>query len=192
MSVSYKVMNIYEDKDTIIYRSVCDCGDESDDLNMVISIDENYDMLNICLSGNLVFNDDFVCCACNFLVRGIGYLKNIIRRITTAIKLIFTGRLEQNYEFIFSDEKHVKDKLCKSAFCGVFSALCRLPAFRDFGSSSYAVDTPSTGDTGAARAHRNIHTHDHERRRRRCAQHIQRTRFGYKHRRSSLYRRRRL
>jgi len=109
MSVSYKVMNVYEDNETIIYRSACDCCDKDDDLELVISTDNLEGTINVCMSGDLVFNDDFICYACNFLVRGFGHFKNIIRRIKTAIKLIFTGHLEQSYVFTFSDEKHVKD-----------------------------------------------------------------------------------
>lgn len=111
MSVSYKIMNIYEDNDTIIYRSSCDCGDKNDDLVLTINVDNNYDTLNICMTGNLTYSDDFICYACNFLVRGIGHFRNFIKRIKGAIKLIFTGKLEQEYEFIFSDEKHVNEFL---------------------------------------------------------------------------------
>ncbi len=86
-----KVCNLNEYDDSVWYRVVCSCGcDESLDFSYDIKKDDKLNIISLSFYTKMY----------------MGYT-DLFKRITTAIKLIFTGKYEMYNEFYLYDVEHI-------------------------------------------------------------------------------------
>lgn len=89
-----KNIEIYTDEDDVkCFRSTCSCGDDNHDVTVYI------DHHLVELEFKMIIHDDY---SENIFIR-------FLKRISLAMKIVFTGRHEIYGEFIFKDPKHVKN-----------------------------------------------------------------------------------
>ena len=84
----------------IFYRAACDCTFEEHDLSMELSLDDEYDLMYLTLWKNLDYASYY---------KSNNWFQDKWLRIKTATKLLFTGRIKIDTEFIFGGEKHIND-----------------------------------------------------------------------------------
>ena len=104
-------INNYDHKDgrSIWYKIDCDCSSDEHAANIEMEWDNEINMLvlnfykEVSYSAWLFWKDD------NFFGKAVDAYRIIMRRIKGAIKLIFTGSLEMQDEFIIQDEQHIND-----------------------------------------------------------------------------------
>ena len=114
MSISKRIALLNKLKDLVIYRAVCSCSQEKHDLTIHLEKDTKFDLLLLTFYVNLSINkyfelwekDDFK-----------GKLKKFIHilwtRIKLSLKVLFTGYIEIEQEFIIDDKEQV-DGLIKA------------------------------------------------------------------------------
>ncbi len=85
-------------------RAACNCAGDDCDIHIDLEYDKDLKMMNMIFSKNVYFFDDI-----RDPETAADNLRNIFHRIQKAIKLIFTGYLEMNEDFIFIGEDQIND-----------------------------------------------------------------------------------
>jgi len=99
MTISYGVMRTMNYEDTIMYRVMCDC--KSPDHETTISIEYDKDINMVSLS----FYKDV--CWCPYWETK--WYNKIWKRITGTLRMLFTGYIELEEEFLIQDDEHIKN-----------------------------------------------------------------------------------
>ena len=114
MSISKRIAELNRLDDLIIYRAICSCSQEKHDLTIHLEKDTEFDLLLLTFYVNLSIDEYFSLWEKdNFK----GKLKKFIHilwiRIKLSLKVLFTGYIEIEQEFIIDDKDQI-DSLVKS------------------------------------------------------------------------------
>ena len=99
--ISKGVMLVRQWERSILYRVMCDCGDSEHDSTIEFEIDKKLGMLF------LLFHKDVEYCHYDFNAPFDMKLRNFLDRFRAAFRLIFTGYLKMNAEFLLKDLDHI-------------------------------------------------------------------------------------
>lgn len=91
----------YDYKDFVVFHTTCKCGDTSHILGTVVEDDDENPYPQVALY--------FPCGRFEVHRTWINLPKRICKRIIDACKILFTGKLDVDDEFMFREESHVKD-----------------------------------------------------------------------------------
>ena len=104
--ISYRVMKEHEFEDAVFYRLSCECTEPEDALGIEIGWDDDWKAVNVHFFSHTCYDKRFWCD--DSWWRGpFNRLEKIKHRIAAAIKILFTGFLKTDEEFIFIEEKHL-------------------------------------------------------------------------------------
>ena len=93
-----------EFKSGVYYRTTCSCMSEDELLTIEITNDEYVDEL---MYTSIIFHYN-----CSWdSIRKRNFILRIWERIKCSLKMLFTGRVEAEGEFIFRSENHIKELL---------------------------------------------------------------------------------
>jgi len=114
LSISKRIAELNRLDDLIIYRAICSCSQEKHDLTIHLEKDTEFDLLLLTFYVNLSIDEYFSLWEKdNFK----GKLKKFIHilwiRIKLSLKVLFTGYIEIEQEFIIDDKDQI-DSLVKS------------------------------------------------------------------------------
>lgn len=101
--ISYRIMKTDDwsnipSEPSIRYRASCDCTDKRCDMDLELSIDEDFPQLHLTLEKDLVWNDYY-----GFDM----WLYRMWRRIKASLRVLFIGKIEVSETFIFGDKDHI-------------------------------------------------------------------------------------
>ena len=109
--ISNRIMKLYEFRDCIVFRAACSCNDPSDDLWISIELDEKYKLLNLVFSANVgIYYDDYNIDD-SILEKLKKFLNNLYYRFKKSFKLLFTGYIKMETDFIMDNEENIRDFL---------------------------------------------------------------------------------
>lgn len=85
---------------SVLYRSACECMAPEHDLWIDLNFDKELNMLTMSFNYELSVNESYN--------EGLlGHIKIAFKRILKAVRLLFTGRIVCNEEFIFHGDDHI-------------------------------------------------------------------------------------
>ncbi len=87
---------------SVMMRAACNCAGDDCDIHIDLEYDKDFKTMDMIFSKNVYFFDDI-----RDPETAADNLRNIFHRIKKAIKLIFTGYLEMNEDFIFIGEDQI-------------------------------------------------------------------------------------
>ena len=101
--ISYRVMKTDDwsnipGEPSVRYRASCDCTDKRCDMDLELSIDEDFPQLQLIIEKDLVWNDYY-----GFDM----WLYRMWRRIKASLRVLFVGKIEVSETFIFGDKDHI-------------------------------------------------------------------------------------
>jgi hypothetical protein len=99
----------YDKGKSIWYKISCDCGSDDHGATIEIEYDKEINMLFLHFYKEVEYAAWWFWKDDNFLGKIKDIYNCIIKRIKGSIKLLFTGRLEMEDEFILSREDHIND-----------------------------------------------------------------------------------
>jgi hypothetical protein len=89
-------------EDTIIYKAHCSCLDDNDIHTLVLEIDPSFDDITMILYAKVAIDEYYNRSDIILPLR-------ILWRIKNAIKILFTGHLDLEASYLFTDEQAVHD-----------------------------------------------------------------------------------
>ena len=93
-----QVSNFFENPNPgAFYRTTCKCMSKSHDLDIELGYDEEYDMLEMTFNINCIWDTHW----------NMNWVERLCRRFKTSMRLLFTGRVDLEQEFIFRGDEHV-------------------------------------------------------------------------------------
>lgn len=97
MTISKSTMKLAEWNNAIMYRVACDCTDQDHDITLDLEFDPEVKMIFLNMYKKLQWSS----------VQGWNgnFFKEIYCRIKTAIKMLFTGYIEVESDFILREEQ---------------------------------------------------------------------------------------
>jgi hypothetical protein len=103
----YRITVIDEGKDCILYRATCCCLSTDHSIDIEIEYDKDCDMVFLNMYQDLnCYTHTYVPIDARFK-----WLRELWIRLTYATRLLWTGRIKINADFIFNDEKQIDDFL---------------------------------------------------------------------------------
>jgi len=95
-NISYKIMKIIENDNSTIFEASCSCCHPDHSLQLVIEKDKD---ISLQIYTNTYYYEEYD--KNNFFLK-------LYKRIKNAIKLIFTGSLKIESDFLFSNKKQIE------------------------------------------------------------------------------------
>lgn len=89
---------------SVMMRAACNCAGEDCDIHIDLEYDKELKLMDMIFSKNVYFFDYI-----RDAETAADRLYNIIHRVKKALKLIFTGYLEMNEDFMFIGEDQITD-----------------------------------------------------------------------------------
>ena len=99
--VAKGVMLIGEWPNAVMYRVACDCKDPEHDITIEMEFDKKFGMIFLQLHKDVEY------CHYDFSDPAFEKLRNIWRTVKAAFRLVFTGYLKTNTEFLLKDLDHI-------------------------------------------------------------------------------------
>ena len=93
-------MKTAEYDDTIFYKSSCACNDDECMLNLVLEKDKDFDFVTLLMYQTLKYASYW---------GTDNWFSDKWKRITGALKLLFTGELSVENSFLFESDKHIDE-----------------------------------------------------------------------------------
>jgi len=98
--ISNNVMELNDYGDMVFYRVACACGSNDCDCDISLEYDKNIKTISMIFYKNLYWNDNYS--HKMFITRWLSRLK-------VSLKILFTGYIKVNEEFLIQSEKHIDD-----------------------------------------------------------------------------------
>ena len=98
--ISNNVMELNDYGDMVFYRVACACGSNDCDCDISLEYDKNIKTISMIFYKNLYWNDNYS--HKMFITRWLSRLK-------VSLKVLFTGHIKVNEEFLIQSEKHIDD-----------------------------------------------------------------------------------
>jgi len=98
--ISNNVMKTNEYDDLIFYRVACACGNNECDCDITIEYDKSIKTISMSFCKNLYWND--------YYGHKI-FITRWLSRLKASFKLLFTGHIKVNEEFLIQSEDHIND-----------------------------------------------------------------------------------
>jgi hypothetical protein len=96
----FRIMKINEFDDAVTFRASCNCTDRRHDMTIDIEADKEM--------GDIILHF-YIDLESNVYWGGKSLLKRIVKKITYVLRLIFTGRIEMENDFILDSKKQIED-----------------------------------------------------------------------------------
>jgi hypothetical protein len=98
--ISYRVMKTHEFKDSIFYRVACDCTDKNHDATIEFEYDKECNMISMHFYKEIIWESRWG--------EERWYMK-LWKRLSCSIRMLFTGHIELEDEFLFLDIEHMSE-----------------------------------------------------------------------------------
>ena len=95
---SYNIMKLKEFDDSVFYRAACDCTSKDHDITLMLSKDDS-DSIDLVLFMDVRFHSWW----------NMNWFKIQWLKFKWILKLIFTGRIEMEGDFIFQGKEHIQE-----------------------------------------------------------------------------------